>query len=56
MLRLLDAFPRNGDLLLQPALLVFSFLGTLCAGGLLIVGSMVADVKDENELPTGQRN
>ena len=56
MLRLLDAFPRNGDLLLLPTLLVFRFLGTLCAGGLVIVGSMVGDVKDENELPTGQRN
>jgi Na+/melibiose symporter-like transporter len=56
MPRLLDAFPRNGDLLLLPTVLVSSFIGTLCAGGLLIVGSMVADVKDENELPTGHRN
>jgi GPH family glycoside/pentoside/hexuronide:cation symporter len=56
MLRLLGAFPGNDDPLLLPALLAFSFLGTFCAGGLVIVGSMVADVTDENELRTGQRN
>jgi Na+/melibiose symporter-like transporter len=55
-LRLLGAFPVNHDPWLLPSLLVLGFLGTFGAGGLVIVGSMVADVTDEHALRTGQRS
>lgn len=55
-LRLLDALPENGDPTLMPILVAFRITEGICVQHTTIaVGSMVADVADEQEYITGLR-
>ena len=55
-LRLLDAFPANGDPLLLPLLMVqFAFFVMCAIAGSILAVSMVADVTDQIQLETGRR-
>ncbi|ELR66468.1 hypothetical protein C942_04166 [Photobacterium marinum] len=56
MLRLWDWLPENGD----PALIIILVIASLFGGmgavqSLIAAGSMIADISDEHELTTGQR-
>ena len=56
VLRLGDWFPENGTALLMWNLLAYKFFqGAIVAQSLVSFGSMMADVVDEHELQSGQR-
>jgi Na+/melibiose symporter-like transporter len=57
VLRLLDLLPANGSLSI-PVILAFDgfFSGTLAIAGFIIVGSMIADVTEDNAVKTGVRS
>ena len=54
--RLLDLFPENGAALLMPLLVAIKFLqGVTIVQGNIAAESLVADIADEHELETGNR-
>jgi len=57
VLRLLDLLPPNGSFWI-PVVLAFDgfFSGTLAIAGFIIVGSMIADVTEDNAVKTGVRS
>lgn len=56
VLRLLELLPANGDPIIVPLLIVNSFIGAVCAPVVFIsINSMFADIADEIELETGER-
>jgi len=56
LLRLLGQFPENGDPLLLPLLVGIKMIqGASAVQGDVAFGSMVADIVDEHELESGQR-
>ena len=55
--RLVDLFPRNGDPLLLPLLMVFSITGTMFSIACSItISSMLADVVEDSQRVTGRRS
>lgn len=55
-LRLLDAFPENGHVLLVPLLVGVKFMqGATIVQGNVAVEALVADIADEHELESGMR-
>jgi len=56
VLRLVDLMPANGDPLLLPIMIAWTALIVFVAVAItILVGSMIADTIDQNELVTGQR-
>ena len=56
VLRLFDVLPANGDPIILPLLIASSFLGAVCVPVVFIsINSMFADIADEIELQTGER-
>ena len=56
VLRLLDVFPANDAIALVPTLVAFRFIqGLLVQQALIAFGSMMADVADEHDYQTGER-
>ena len=56
VLRLLDFFPANDAIVLVPTLVAFRFIqGLVVQQALIAFGSMMADVADEHDYQTGER-
>ena len=56
VLRLMDLLPPNGDPIILPLVMGISFLGAVTVPVVLIsINSMFADISDEMELETGER-